>query len=93
MPLTNYFIDLGELGEREVEVDYHFAPARCNNWGHPDIREPDDPEEFEINSVQLILPDRRRVPLGGLEAIVIEWLGDPGGSGFYDSVTQEDDEP
>jgi hypothetical protein len=93
MPITTYCIDLGELGEHNVEVDYHFQPYQCNRRGHIDDWLPDDEEEFEINGVTLILADGKRVPVGGMEDLFIATLGDPDTSGFYESVTQWDDEP
>lgn len=45
-----------------VVLTYYNAP-RCNNWGHPDDREPDDPAE-----VDFFIVDRK--------GYVAEWLMD-----------------
>lgn len=89
MPTTDYYIDLGDLGEVHVEVDYDHSPYRCNRRGHIDSWLPDDEEEFEVNGVQLLLDYGRKVSLGGLEALFIKVLSDPNG-GFYEMVTSED---
>lgn len=44
-----------------IVITYYSAP-RCNNWGHPDNREPDDPAEVEFFVI-----DRKGYPAGWLE--------------------------
>lgn len=44
-----------------IVITYYSAP-RCNNWGHPDDRLPDDPAEVEFFVV-----DRTGYPAGWLE--------------------------